>query len=86
MSYTDGNNEYFKELNNKLKQHFCISFEDTGYTEEEWISRFGDLALNDAISEYGKKYDLTPLTDLILEQKKGQQLLPQSASVATRET
>lgn len=63
MPITKSNNEYFEELNIKLEQQFCISFDDTGYTEDEWISRFGDLTLDEAISDYSRKYDLTSITD-----------------------
>ena len=64
MAATKDNTEYFEKLNIKLMQQFCISFDDTGYTKEEWISRFGDLNLDDAVSEYGRKYDLTAIADL----------------------
>ena len=66
MNFDEPNNEYFELLNQKLEQTYCINFDDTGYTENEWIARFGDLSLDDAVSEYAKKYDLTSLKDILL--------------------
>ena len=60
------NHEYFELLSQKLKQSYCINFDDTGYTEIEWIARFGDLSLDEAVFEYAQKYNLTPLTDVLL--------------------
>ena len=66
MNLDKHNHEYFELLSQKLKQSYCINFDDTGYTENEWIARFGDLSLDDAVSEYAKKYDLTSLKDILL--------------------
>jgi len=45
-----------------LKQQYGVSFEDIGIDEHEWLDRFGDLPLSDAVDAYAAKYDLTPLT------------------------
>jgi hypothetical protein len=50
---------YFERLNAKLQRLYCINFDDTGYSESEWLARFGDLELDEAIEIYAKKYDLT---------------------------
>ena len=65
MNFDEHNHEYFELLNQKLEQTYCINFDDTGYTENEWIARFGDLSLDDAVSEYAQKYDLTSLKDIL---------------------
>lgn len=45
-----------------LKQRYGVSFADIGIEGEEWLDRFGDLSLADAVDAYAAKYDLTPLT------------------------
>jgi hypothetical protein len=62
MNLDGHNHEYFELLSQKLEQTYCINFNDTGYTEEEWVARFGDLPLDKAINEYAQKYELTPIT------------------------
>ena len=66
MILDEHNHEYFELLNQKLEQTYCINFDDTGYTEKEWITRFGDLSLDEAVLEYAQKYDLTPLKVVLL--------------------
>lgn len=45
-----------------LKQRYGVSFADIGIEGEEWLERFGDQPLMDAVEAYAAKYDLTPLT------------------------
>lgn len=45
-----------------LKQRYGVSFADIGIDGEEWLGRFGDQPLVDAVEAYASKYDLTPLT------------------------
>ena len=63
MDLESNNNDYFKLLSKKLEHLYCINFNDTGYTESEWLDRFGDMPLDKAISAYAQKYDLTPLNE-----------------------
>ncbi|MCT8127602.1 hypothetical protein H1D31_16465 [Alishewanella sp. BS5-314] len=56
---------YFEQLSQKLEQSYCINFDDTGYSEAEWLQRFGDLAVDEAIAEYAQKYDLTAKSELL---------------------
>jgi hypothetical protein len=59
MVNEQSNTQYFEQLSEKLLLLYCINFDDTGYTECEWLERFGDLALDEAIDIYAEKYDLT---------------------------
>jgi hypothetical protein len=61
MDLESNNNDYFKQLSKELEHQYCINFNDTGYTEREWLERFGDMSVDEAISIYAQKYDLTPL-------------------------
>ncbi len=45
-----------------LKQRYGVSFTDIGIEGEEWLDRFGDQPLVDAVEAYAAKYGLTPLT------------------------
>jgi hypothetical protein len=63
MDLESHNNDYFKLLSKKLEQLYCINFNDTGYTESEWVDRFGDMPIVEAISAYAQKYDLTSLNE-----------------------
>lgn len=64
MSISSSNSDYFELLSEHLKAIYCIDFDDTGYTKEEWLAQFGGLELDDAIEEYAQKYALTPLNEL----------------------
>ncbi|MAD73328.1 MAG: hypothetical protein CML20_00745 [Rheinheimera sp.] len=64
MDLESNNNDYFKQLSKELERQYCISFNDTGYTEYEWLDRFGDMPLDEAVSAYAQKYDLTSLKDV----------------------
>ncbi len=66
---TKNKSYYFKLLNSKLNGQYCINFNDTGYTEREWLDRFGDMSLDEAISAYAQKYDLTPLNNCAITPK-----------------
>lgn len=67
MNLDEYNHEYFELLNKKLEQDYCINFDDTGYTESEWIARFSDLSIDEAVLQYAQKYALTPLRDIQLK-------------------
>lgn len=45
-----------------LKRRYGVSFADIGIEGEEWLDRFGDLHLADAVEAYAAKYGLKPLT------------------------
>lgn len=53
--------QYLATVDQLLQQHYAISFQDTGYDEQEWLARFGDQPEVDAVLAYAKKYDLTKL-------------------------
>ncbi|MCF4008846.1 hypothetical protein [Rheinheimera sp. UJ63] len=55
----------FVLLSEMLEQQYCITFNDTGYTKAEWLDRFGDMPMNEAISAYADKYNLTPIKALL---------------------
>lgn len=67
MNIGSHNNDYFELLSKKLEHVYCINFKDTGYTESDWLDRFGDMPLDEAISAYAQKYDLTPLNDFSIK-------------------
>lgn len=43
-----------------LQQRYAITLKDTGYDDLEWLVRFGDQPVEDAVTEYATKYDLIP--------------------------
>jgi len=43
-----------------LQQRYAIALKDTGYDDQEWLVRFGDQPVEDAVAEYATKYDLIP--------------------------
>ncbi|MDF3125227.1 hypothetical protein [Rheinheimera sp. 1928-s] len=43
-----------------LQQRYAITLKDTGYDGLEWLARFGDQPVEDAVTEYAAKYDLIP--------------------------
>lgn len=52
------------EAEQLLRQQYGVSFGDMGIEGEEWLDRFGDQPLADAVEAYAAKYDLTPLTSV----------------------
>lgn len=55
-------NNRISEVELLLKQRYGVSFADIGIDGDEWLDRFGDQSLVDAVEAYAAKYDLTPLT------------------------
>ncbi len=53
--------QYLATVDQLLQQYYAISFQDTGYDEQEWLARFGDQPVAEAVLAYAKKYDLTKL-------------------------
>lgn len=45
----------------QLQKIYGVSFADIGLTDEEWLERFGDQTAEEAVEEYGGKYDLVPV-------------------------
>jgi hypothetical protein len=66
MKLHEQKNDYFALLSKTLEQQYCINFNDTGYTEGEWLAYFEDLTIDEAIMSYSQKYDLTPIGDVTL--------------------
>lgn len=66
MKLVDDKESYFELLSQKLEQDYCINFNDTGYSEAEWLQRFGDLAIDEAVVDYARKYDLTAKSELFI--------------------
>lgn len=64
MLKKESNTDYFELLSQRLQALYCINFEDTGFTESEWLARYGDLELDEAIVVYANKYDLTAFKKL----------------------
>ncbi len=52
---------YLAAIDQLLQQQYAITFADTGYEEQEFLARFGDLPVVAAVAAYAQKYDLTPL-------------------------
>jgi hypothetical protein len=50
--------EYLAAVNKYLMNGYLISLLDTGYSDDEWLSRFGDLDAEEAAEIYAAKYDL----------------------------
>ena len=64
---TTGRTEaYAAQINNILQDKYCICFEDTGFSLEEWLLRFDGLDASDAVKCYADKYDLTCKAELLL--------------------
>ncbi len=53
--------QYLAAVDQLLQQHYAINFKDTGYDEKEWLARFGDQPVAEAVAAYAEKYDLTAL-------------------------
>lgn len=51
-------NEYLAAVNMCLMNVYLITLLDTGYSDDEWLSRFGDLNVEEAVEVYAAKYDL----------------------------
>lgn len=49
---------YLAAVNTCLMNRYLISLLDTGYSEDEWLFRFGDLDAEEATEAYAEKYDL----------------------------
>ncbi len=49
---------YLAAVNTCLMNKYLISVLDTGYSDNEWLSRFGDLDVEEAVEAYVGKYDL----------------------------
>jgi hypothetical protein len=49
---------YLAAVNTCLMNRYLISLHDTGYSDDEWLSRFGDLDVEEAVEIYAEKYDL----------------------------
>ena len=49
---------YLAAVNTCLMNRYLISLLDTGYSDNEWLSRFGDLDAEEAVEIYAEKYDL----------------------------
>ena len=64
MATDQAHTDYFEQLSKKLESLYSINFNDTGFTEKEWLERFGDLPMEEAINSFAEKYDLTPISDL----------------------
>lgn len=65
MNNPENKDEYFEALNKQLKQLYCIDFDDTGYTKEEWRLYFDGLTVDEAIKRYALKYDLIPASEVL---------------------
>lgn len=55
--------EYLVAINTYLTNNYLISLCDTGYSDAEWLSRFGDLDAEDAIEIYAEKYGLMNINE-----------------------
>jgi hypothetical protein len=53
--------DYLKAINQLLTERYCITFNDTGYEDTEWLARFGDLDVEEAVEAYAEKYALTSM-------------------------
>ena len=52
-------NTFLVEVNRLLIEHYGITFKDTGYEEDDWLARFGDLGSpEECVHGYAEKYDL----------------------------
>lgn len=57
---------FLLEVNRLLIENYAITFDDTGYDDDEWVTRFGDLENAEAsVNAYGEKYDLKSVKDSI---------------------
>lgn len=61
-----GKKLFLLEVNQLLIEHHGITLDDTGYEEDEWLTRFGDLENAEAsVTAYAEKYDLENIKDFI---------------------
>lgn len=52
--------QYLNLADALLQQRYAMTLKDTGYDNLEWLIRFGDQQVEDAVTEYATKYDLIP--------------------------
>ena len=55
--------EYLAAVNSYLMDRYFIGLSDTGYSDEEWLFRFGDLDVEEAVEVYAEKYELFSKND-----------------------
>lgn len=53
--------EHLDKINAYMLETYGITIQDTGYPPEEWLARFGDKPVMQAVDDYGDKYHLTRL-------------------------
>lgn len=54
------------EVNRVLIEHYQITFDDTGYEEDEWLARFDDLGdIEASVHAYAEKYGLENIKGFI---------------------
>lgn len=57
---------FLLEVNRLLIENYAITFDDTGYEEDEWLTRFGDFEnAESSVNAYADKYDLENIKDFI---------------------
>jgi hypothetical protein len=54
--------EYLAKVNESLTSKYSISIADTGYSNGEWLSKFGHLDFDEAVESYAEKYGLINLS------------------------
>ncbi len=50
--------DYLDVANTYLLRRYAICLADTGYIDDDWLERFGDFDVEDAVELYAEKYDL----------------------------
>lgn len=62
----DEKSRLISEVNRLLVENYQITFDDTGYEEDEWLARFGDLGdIEASVHVYAEKYSLENIKDFI---------------------
>ena len=57
---------YLDVANKILVEKYSIRLEDTGYTNEEWLNRFGDMEVEEAVKCFAEKYDFINREEILL--------------------
>ena len=52
---------FYQRCNQELKTNYLISIEECGLSSSEWLQRYGDLSVTEAVETFCQKYDLSRL-------------------------
>lgn len=52
------NTHYILAVNAYMQRNYCLTIEEAGYSVEEWLQRFGDRPVEEAVEIFAEKHNL----------------------------